>query len=222
MAEWSNAPVLKTGDGATRPRVRIPPPPLQNVACLLGFSDGRRGVVRSRWRPPNTAQNWPTGGLTGPQTGPQRLRCGASFSSPPLRADDGFAVVQAPGHHRPPLAAVRRPRGPAVLLHPELPRGGLERSRRQEDPQGLPHAGRGEGVACRRVGRGPSRHATRISSADRRRGRGGLAHRRPRRRDPQPLGRRVQAQLDPRLRGGAPHPRPARARLASSRHDHAL
>ena len=28
VAEWSNAPVLKTGDGATRPRVRIPPPPL--------------------------------------------------------------------------------------------------------------------------------------------------------------------------------------------------
>src|SRR3954465_114889 len=27
VAEWSNAPVLKTGDGATRPRVRIPPPP---------------------------------------------------------------------------------------------------------------------------------------------------------------------------------------------------
>src|SRR3954469_2349465 len=36
VAERSNAPVLKTGDGVTRPRVRIPPPPLQRPR--LGFA----------------------------------------------------------------------------------------------------------------------------------------------------------------------------------------
>ena len=46
VAEWSNAPVLKTGDGATRPRVRIPPPPLESPAlertpAALPSRDGR-------------------------------------------------------------------------------------------------------------------------------------------------------------------------------------
>ena len=34
VAEWPIAPVLKTGDGASRPRVRIPPPPLSATAAV--------------------------------------------------------------------------------------------------------------------------------------------------------------------------------------------
>lgn len=31
VPEWTKGPVLKTGDGVTRPWVRIPPPPLNDL-----------------------------------------------------------------------------------------------------------------------------------------------------------------------------------------------
>jgi hypothetical protein len=35
LAEWSNAPVLKTGEGVSPPRVRIPePPPTYHIALI--------------------------------------------------------------------------------------------------------------------------------------------------------------------------------------------
>jgi hypothetical protein len=38
VAEWSNAPVLKTDEGESPPRVRIPvPPPLAFAAALRPF-----------------------------------------------------------------------------------------------------------------------------------------------------------------------------------------
>lgn len=41
VAERLIAPVLKTGDGATRPGVRIPPPPLVYEANNVGLSHDR-------------------------------------------------------------------------------------------------------------------------------------------------------------------------------------
>ena len=39
VAEWSNAPVLKTDEGESPPRVRIPvPPPLARLKWLFKFS----------------------------------------------------------------------------------------------------------------------------------------------------------------------------------------
>ena len=54
VAERSNAPVLKTGNGATRSRVRIPPPPLLSVlvshlrynAIVLGYKPADPLIIR--------------------------------------------------------------------------------------------------------------------------------------------------------------------------------
>ena len=53
VAEWSNAPVSKTGNEATRSRVRIPPPPQNNetntdvlVDCVLREEGGIRTEPR--------------------------------------------------------------------------------------------------------------------------------------------------------------------------------
>ncbi len=67
MAEWLNAPVLKTGDVARRSRVRIPPPPLTGrpVPCPPCATDSsawaelaaRAGLEPAgRWAPPPAQQ----------------------------------------------------------------------------------------------------------------------------------------------------------------------
>jgi hypothetical protein len=77
VAEWSNAPVLKTGDGATRPRVRIPPPPLrQSRICCKAASSAQLMMRHTcRRRPLATAREGPLRSHVGPMEGPMgRLR----------------------------------------------------------------------------------------------------------------------------------------------------
>ncbi len=42
VPEWTKGPVLKTGDGVTRPWVRIPPPPLNDL-CPISLI--RLGII---------------------------------------------------------------------------------------------------------------------------------------------------------------------------------
>ena len=51
VAEWSNAPVLKTDEGESPPRVRIPvPPPSASPDCKLAHNYVNYSVVSVRYR----------------------------------------------------------------------------------------------------------------------------------------------------------------------------
>ena len=46
VAEWLKAPLSKSGDGATRPRVQIPPSPLRKNLCKANALQGYFSSVR--------------------------------------------------------------------------------------------------------------------------------------------------------------------------------
>jgi hypothetical protein len=48
MAEWSKAPVLKTGEGLRSPWVRIPLPP--QIETQVGFCQFNRTPQTPQWR----------------------------------------------------------------------------------------------------------------------------------------------------------------------------
>ena len=94
MAERLNAPVLKTGDGVTRPGVRIPPPPLPasasapggdivsalpyRIATLIYIFDGHgKTFLLERRRAPNLGLLSPIGGKLEQENGESPYQCAA-------------------------------------------------------------------------------------------------------------------------------------------------
>ena len=93
----------------------------------------------------------------------------------------------------------------------------VHRPRPPEDPQNVPHAGRGALVAHHRRTQRPDRRAPRPYVAHRPPSRPRMARRRPQWRDPQPIRRRVQAERAPRLRRSPTAPGAPGGRRAQTR-----